>query len=144
MKDRVDNFLKVASERISNDIENNESRYHLNDLMGSLMSLIEDKEEQDRFETEYNKIIKQAQIAEWDRRSLEVIAGEREVVGLDRLDRLTHQVTQGRMKQRMGQGVPVLNGTLAQNAVWTNSQANLEKELQELKDEIRANRYKTP
>ncbi len=139
MKDRVDNFLKVARERISNDIENNESRYHLNELMGSLHELIGDKEEQDRLETEYGKILREAKIADWDSRFLKVIAQEDTRSEMEkRMIDLTSQVTQGRSRQRMG--VPTLDGTLASNSSWTTSHSNLEKELQELKDEIRANR----
>ena len=58
MKDRVDNFLKVARERMSNNIANSESRYHLNDLCGSLMDLAkEDKKLVDYLDVEYNKIL---------------------------------------------------------------------------------------
>ena len=139
MKDRVDNFLKVARERVSENIENIGK---FNDLCGSLTSLIKDKELQDYLFVEYMKITDEVELQKWDERFLNVIAGEEEMPVEERLYDLNRKISQGVGKQRMG--VATHNGTLAQNAVWTNNNTTLEKELQELKDEIRANRYKTP
>ena len=141
MKDRVDNFLKVARERVSENIENIGK---FNDLCGSLTSLIKDKELQDYLFVEYMKITDKVELQRWDERFLNVIAGEESRE--EKLYDLTRQVTQGRSKQRMGQtlAAPVISTGMSTNAVWTNNNATLEKELQELKDEIRANRYKTP
>jgi hypothetical protein len=143
MKDRVDNFLKVAKERMSNNIANSESRYHLNDLCGSLMDLAKaDKELVDYLEVEYNKILDEVKLQEWDERFLNIIAGEDIRSREEKLYDLNRQVSQGRSKQRMGQtlAAPLTPTGMSTNAVWTNNNASLEKELQELKDEIRANR----
>lgn len=142
MKDRVDNFLKVARTKILDGEVNKYERSNLNDLMGSLLALLDDPEEKDRLDVEYNKILKEFDLMVWDERFLNVIAGEEEMPVEERLYDLNRKISQGVGKQRMG--VATHNGTLAQNAVWTNNNATLEKELQELKDEIRANRYKTP
>jgi hypothetical protein len=143
MKDRVDNFLKVSEERMNNDVHDRELQSHLVDLCGELTQLIKDPEEQNRLHDGFVKAQANARIAAWDERFLKVISQEDTRSEMEkRMSDLTSQVTQGRMKQRMG--VTTHNGTLAQNAVWTNNNATLEKELQELKDEIRANRYKTP
>jgi len=143
MKDRVDNFLKVAKERMSNNIADSETRYQLNDLMGSLHELIGDAGEQERLETEYNKILRETRIADWDERFLHVIAGE-DKSREEKLYDLTRQVSQGRSKQRMGQtlAAPATLTGMSTNAVWANNNATLEKELQELKDEIRKDREK--
>jgi hypothetical protein len=75
MKDRVDNFLKVARQRIEEDIENISG---FNDLCGSLMELIKDKELQDYLFTEYEKIADEVKLQEWDERFLKVIANDHE------------------------------------------------------------------
>lgn len=143
MKDRVDNFLKVARTKLLDGEVNKYERSNLNDLMGSLLALLDDPEEKDRLDVEYNKILKEFDLTVWDERFLNVIAGEEEEVPVeDKLYDLTRQVTQGRSKQRMGQPLaptPTLSG-MSTNEVWANNDAILEKELQELKDEIRRDR----
>jgi hypothetical protein len=73
MKDRVEGFLKVAKERISEDVENISK---FNDLCGSLMDLIKDKELQDYLFTEYEKIADEVKLQKWDERFLKVIAND--------------------------------------------------------------------
>ena len=152
MKDRVDNFLKVAKERVSENIENIGK---FNDLCGSLASVIKDKELQDYLFVEYMKITDEVEIQEWDERFLNIIAGEDIRSPEEKLYDLNRKISQGVGRQRMGQTLAVPHGTgvtnatlsgagMSTNAVWANNNATLEKELQELKDEIRANRYKTP
>ena len=75
MKDRVENFLKVARERVSENIEN---IGNFNDLCGSLSSLIKDKELQDYLFVEYMKITDEVELQKWDERFLKVIASENE------------------------------------------------------------------
>ena len=75
MKDRVEGFLKVARQRIIEDTHNdNIGRF--NDLCGSLTSLIKDEELKDYLFTEYEKIVDEVRLQEWDERFLKVIANE--------------------------------------------------------------------
>lgn len=111
MKDRVDNFLKVSEERMNNDVHDRELQRQLIDLCGELTELIKDPDEQNRLHDGFVKAQANARIAAWDERFLNVVAGEYEGVELDRLDRLTHQVSQGRMRPRMGAPIISTNGT---------------------------------
>lgn len=146
MKDRVDNFLKVASERILGADES-EVIWGLNDLYSDLGNILENSGDallMTHLKSEWESLWKERNIRNWDEKFLKAIANEdpRSEQQM-KLDELNRQLTHGRGKVRMGSSVQ-LDGTLATNSSWTTSQNNLEKELQELKDEIRANRYKTP
>jgi hypothetical protein len=104
MKDRIEGFLKVAKERISEDIENISN---FNDLCGSLMDLIKDKELQDYLFTEYEKIANEVKLQKWDERFLKVIANDN-------------------MEEKevpfYGKGL-ISNTATAQNALWSTNAA---------------------
>jgi hypothetical protein len=132
--------------------------------MGSLLALITDPIEKDRLDEEYNNILREADLAIWDERFLNVIAGEREESDEEKLNRLTHQYSQGRGKIRMGvqsTGAMTLgNAGAGTGATWsTNTAPNTlltsasmqqaahqilieqqKQELQDFKDELRAKR----
>ena len=156
MKDRVDNFLKVAGERVK---ENTENIREFNDLCGSLTSLIKDKELQDYLFTEYMKITDEADLVIWDERFLNVIAGEHEESDEEKLNRLNHQYSQGRGKIRMGAGAGTVTLSGAgTGATWSNQPTQIlttpalqqaahqllhdqqKQQLQDFKDELRAKR----
>jgi hypothetical protein len=96
MKDRIDNFLKVAEERMNNDVHDRGLQSQLVDLCGELTELTKDPDEQNRLHDGF--VIAQAKVrlAAWDERFLGVIAGEVE-------EDLVNRVTRGRSPRRMGQ-----------------------------------------
>ena len=141
MKDRVDGFLKVAAERISADMSESDIRWQLNDLMGSLMELLDNEKDKDRLEREYKKILRDNDIARWDERFLRVISGD------DERSQLMVERRANQTPQRVRQGAPITYPTITgtgttltmpkgagAGATWvTNTTA---KELEELRKEV--------
>lgn len=138
MKDRIDNFLKVAEERMNNDVHDRELQSQLVDLCGELTELTKDPDEQNRLHDGFVKAQANARIAAWDERFLDVIAGEKfpEV----RLDEYARLVSRGRSagktltvpNQYMGQTYPTVTAPTSTTLTMGNTTLS-EKELKEMK-----------
>jgi hypothetical protein len=95
MKDRIDNFLKVAEERMNNDVRDEELQRQLVDLCGELTELTKDPDEKNRLHDGFVKAQANARIAAWDERFLGVIAGEVEEEDRFDLSNIANRVTRG-------------------------------------------------
>ena len=134
--------MKVTRERVL-ETEPHEIMWDMNELYNSLKKIVNDSGEESlakHLESGWHQIWLERNIQKWDEDFLKAVAGEESHD--EKLSRLTHQVTQGRGSVRMGiqsNGAMTLGTTASTAATWT-SHTDLEKELQELKDEIRAKR----
>lgn len=137
MKDRIDNFLKVAEERMNNDVHDTDLQRQLVDLCGELTELTKDPDEQNRLHDGFVKAQANARIAAWDERFLDVIAREKSPE--THLDEYTRLVSRGRSagktltvpNQYMGQTYPTATGIASQLSVGNTTLS--EKELKEVK-----------
>jgi hypothetical protein len=125
MKDRIDNFLKVAEERMNNDVHDRDLQRQLVDLCGELTELTKDPDEQNRLHDGFVKAQANARIAAWDERFLDVIAGEPAGAIKDTMyDNILRQASRG---HRMGKTLTAPNQYLGSAASGTalTSQATL-------------------
>jgi hypothetical protein len=111
MKDRIDNFLKVAEERMNNDVHDRDLQRQLVDLCGELTELTKDPDEQNRLHDGFVKAQANARIAAWDERFLDVIAGEPAGAIKDTMyDNILRRTSQGQLS-RQGYGAGSLLST---------------------------------
>ncbi len=122
MKDRIDNFLKVAEERMNNDVHDRDLQSQLVDLCGELTELTKDPDEQNRLHDGFVKAQANARIAAWDERFLDVIAGEPAGAMKDTTyDTILRQASRG---HRMGKTLTAPNqylGSAATAPSWTTN-----------------------
>ena len=119
MKDRIDNFLKVAEERMNNDVHDRDLQSQLVDLCGELTELTKDPDEQNRLHDGFVKAQANARIAAWDERFLDVIAGEPAGAMKDTTyDTILRQASRG---HRMGKTLTAPNQYLGSAAATSSS-----------------------
>jgi len=138
MDNRIDNFLKIAEEKLLNDINNSYLRNELSTLADELIVITEDEEVRAKLKAAFKEIELKRRKAAWDERFLGVIAGEKspEV----HLDEYTQLVSRGRSagrtltvpNQYTGQTYPTAVG-IAPNPTWTTNTTLTEAELQKVK-----------
>ena len=101
MDDRVDNFLKVARDKIMEMPEGGDT-WELSNLYEQLLKILDGNTDLARKLAEgWNAILQEKRILVWDERFLRVIAGETsETSTEEKLEDFTRQVTQGRSTGR--------------------------------------------
>ena len=130
MKDRVENFLKVARERYGDD---NEMRRELRYLLDGLANLVhENTDLLITLKAEWTKIEMDYQVSQWDERFLKAVANDREWE--EGVDKTTVRSSFGQAQiKAQGQSItyPTTTGqTLSlggagAGATWANQSTNL-------------------